>query len=272
MGRSRIGLRFIRKRRAFATLGPLVLTLLWLQRPLAAPRVTAVEDSVRGVVTYAYDGDTIKLRLESGEEKRVRLIGVNSPEYNAPRLDERLLAFLAKRFTHSELVGKPVRLTFDREREDVYGRLLAYVWKDEATLFNETLVRSGFARAFLKYRFSPAIQRRLKAAEADARRERLGLWRKEPYPISGPAEASSLAGHVAAVRFLCARSYDRSHFRVLAPAETVFEVVMQEATVAVVRRAGDFIGRTLVVTGLVETYRGRPQIMVGLSCQIQVIQ
>ena len=41
--------------------------------------------------------------------------------------------------------GRTVRLVFDRERRDVYGRLLAYVYRD-GVFVNAALVREGFAR------------------------------------------------------------------------------------------------------------------------------
>jgi micrococcal nuclease len=261
-----------RKRRLGTPLILFLLATLGLRPTSAGFRAIPADDSVRGIVTYAYDGDTIKVRLVSGEEKRVRFIGVDSPEYNDPRLKFRFLAFFAKRFTHSELYQKSIRLSFDREREDVHGRLLAYVWTDGSTLFNEILVRSGFARAFLKFPYSRAMQKRMKEAEAEAREKCRGLWRKDPFPEIGSAEASSWSGQVASVRFLCARSYDRSHFRILAPAGSEFEVVIPEKTWAVVPGSGDLVGRVLTVTGLVETFMGRPQIMVGLSSQIRVAE
>ena len=42
------------------------------------------------------------------------------------------------------MAGKSVRLEFDVQRRDKYGRLLAYVWVAD-TLVNEELVRRGYA-------------------------------------------------------------------------------------------------------------------------------
>jgi micrococcal nuclease len=67
-----------------------------------------------------------------------------------------------------------VRLEYDVEREDRYGRTLAYVWLGDE-LFNETLVREGYA---LVTTFPPDVKYvdRFVAAQRDAREHDRGLW------------------------------------------------------------------------------------------------
>jgi micrococcal nuclease len=67
-----------------------------------------------------------------------------------------------------------VDLEFDRELIDPYERTLAYVWID-GRLFNETLVRRGFAEANA-YPPNTAHQAWFNAAEASARASGRGLW------------------------------------------------------------------------------------------------
>jgi micrococcal nuclease len=68
-----------------------------------------------------------------------------------------------------------VRLEFDVEREDGFGRTLAYVWIGNE-LFNETLVRRGYA---LVTTFPPNVRyvERFAAAQRHARVRDRGLWR-----------------------------------------------------------------------------------------------
>ena len=47
----------------------------------------------------------------------------------------------ASAFTQSQLQGQQVGLEFDDEKTDRYGRLLAYVYSPDDTMFNETLLR-----------------------------------------------------------------------------------------------------------------------------------
>ena len=72
------------------------------------------------------------------------------------------------------LDGRTVRLVFDRERHDVYGRLLAYVYVG-GRFVNAALVRGGYARTdpFPPNTAHAALFARL--AERAGRRGR-GLW------------------------------------------------------------------------------------------------
>jgi micrococcal nuclease len=252
-------------------LSSLAFVVILCPGPLGAERTSQpVSDPRPGTVTSIYDGDTIKVRLDTGGDVRVRLIGVDSPEYDDPRESARLSAFLARRFAYSRLLQRPVRLTRDREKTDAYGRLLAYVWTDERTTFNETLVREGFASAYLKYPFDQAFRKRLEEAEAEARRSEKGMWRRTPWPVIGAAEAGRRSGEVVTVRFRCVRAFNRSRYRILVPAEGQFEAVIPLDVLASLPGALDFENHELDVTGLVEEFKGRPQVMIGLPAQIKV--
>lgn len=126
-------------------------------------------------VARVVDGDT--LQLASGH--RVRLIGVDTPETVHPQRPPEPLGPEASEFTRRLVEGRPVRLEFDRERWDAYQRVLAYVYVDEL-LLNEELIRAGLSRAFTTYPFRSDMQRRFRAAEAEARAARRGLWGLEP--------------------------------------------------------------------------------------------
>jgi hypothetical protein len=85
-----------------------------------------------------------------------------------------------------------VRLEFDVERTDQYGRTLAYIWKD-GSLFNRVLVERGFAQVTI---FPPddKYADRLRAAENRARGADNGAWGICPYfgsPATGGRGDSS---------------------------------------------------------------------------------
>jgi micrococcal nuclease len=159
--------RRVRGLLVFVALLLVVAARLWLwplPKPGARPARTAV-------VLRVVDGDT--LLLAGGE--RVRLLGVDTPETKRPDHPVQPLGPEAYEFTRAGVEGRTVRLEFDRERRDVFGRLLAYVYRDEWFL-NEELIRAGLGKAQLQYPYSEVMKRRFRDAEHHARLHRRGLW------------------------------------------------------------------------------------------------
>jgi len=227
------------------------------------------EEPLRGTVTGVYDGDTVRVRLADRKDERVRLIGVDSPELDDAREQVRLMAFLAKRFTFSRLFQSTVNLLPGPEKRDVYGRLLAYLQTADGEMFNEILVREGFAYAYLKFPFEGAWKTRLKDAESSARRSGKGLWQKAPYPVIGAPEAGRHPREIMTVRFLCLRSFKRGGFRILEADGAEFDTVIPLEVFKSLPGSLDFSGQTIEATGLVEFYKGRPQIMIGVPVQLK---
>jgi micrococcal nuclease len=237
--------------------------------PLPAPG--AAEDVLRGTVTAVTDGDTVRVRLEAGRDERVRLIGVDSPELDDAREKVRFLAFLAKRFAFSRLYRAPVELLPGPEARDAYGRLLAFVRTSDGEIFNVTLVREGYATAFLKFPFDEALRRTLKAAETEARQAGRGLWAREPYPVATAAEAGPRVGEVLTARFRCLRIVKRSGFCLLEADGAAFDAAVPLEVFRTLPGPLDLAGHTIEATGLVELYHGRPQIVIGLPVQLKRI-
>lgn len=128
-------------------------------------------------VRRAVDGDT--LLLEDGQ--RVRLIGVDTPESVKPDTPVEPWGPEASNFTKQFLreARNTVRLEFDRERTDDYGRLLAYVYAGERML-NEELLRQGLGTALLRHPYAQAMKDRFKAAQREAQQANRGIWSNEP--------------------------------------------------------------------------------------------
>lgn len=131
-------------------------------------------------VDRVVDGDTIVL---VDRKEHVRLIGANTPETVKPNWPVEPWGPEASAFTKQFLSGGEVRLEFDGDRRDKYGRLLAYVWVGDRML-NEELIRAGLARAELKYHYSAAMKARFRHAEADAHAARRGLWSEQGDAVS----------------------------------------------------------------------------------------
>jgi micrococcal nuclease len=124
-------------------------------------------------VSRVTDGDTIEVG-SNGRTVDVRLIGIDTPETLHPTEPVECYGPAASSFATRSLEGDRVRLQFDVERLDQYGRDLAYVW-DEGRLFNWLLVRRGFATVAT---FPPNLKHvdRFLAAQDRARQRHRGLW------------------------------------------------------------------------------------------------
>jgi micrococcal nuclease len=97
-------------------------------------------------VTRVVDGDTIHVAI-GGRDEPVRYIGMDTPESKKPDTPVQCFALAASAENRRLVAGRRVRLRFDVEHRDRYGRLLAYVYRRPDGLFvNAELVRRGFAR------------------------------------------------------------------------------------------------------------------------------
>jgi len=127
-------------------------------------------------VQRVVDGDTILLRQA---DARVRFQGIDTPETVKEGTAVESWGPEASAYTKKFVreAGGRVRLEFDGEPTDQYGRYLAFIWSGDRML-NEELVRQGLARAKLGYDYSNAKKNLLRRAQDEARRERRGIWSK----------------------------------------------------------------------------------------------
>jgi micrococcal nuclease len=95
-------------------------------------------------VTRVIDGDTVEVDI-AGRDDEVRYIGMDTPETVKPGTPVQCFGPQASTENHKLVEGRHVRLVFDAERRDVYGRLLAYVYTADGFV-NAELVRGGYAR------------------------------------------------------------------------------------------------------------------------------
>ena len=122
------------------------------------------------VVERVIDGDTIIVRGVG----RIRLIGVDTPETADPRRPVEFFGREASGFTRRMLEGKRVRLEYDWERTDRYGRTLAYVRLLDGTLLNAEIIRQGYGHAYTRFPFKYLDE--FRQYEREAREARRGLW------------------------------------------------------------------------------------------------
>lgn len=122
------------------------------------------------VVERVVDGDTIVVRGVG----RVRLIGVDTPETVDPRRPVEFFGQEASAFTKRLLEGKRVRLEYDQDRTDRYGRTLAYVYLPDGTFANAEIIRRGYGHAYTRFPFRHLGW--FEQLEREAQEARRGLW------------------------------------------------------------------------------------------------
>lgn len=182
-----MGPRF-RRRPWRAILFGIVFSAIAIGRFLSGTHHKQGPDSLReGTyrVARVVDGDTFLL----ANGARVRLMGVDTPETVRPEHPVEKWGPEASDFTRDFLADGEVRLQFDRERLDQYGRFLAYVYVGQRML-NEELLRAGLARAKLTFRYREPMKRRFEQAQAEARAAQRGIWSTPP-KSSRPKSSSS---------------------------------------------------------------------------------
>lgn len=128
-------------------------------------------------VVRVVDGDTIRVVLDgASDDEPVRYIGIDTPETVKPRTPVECFGKKASALNRALVDGREVRLVFDAEERDRYGRLLAYVYRAGDGLFvNAELVRRGYATAAT---FPPNVRfaERFRGLAAAARQAGRGLW------------------------------------------------------------------------------------------------
>jgi endonuclease YncB( thermonuclease family) len=128
-------------------------------------------------VHFVYDGDTVLL----DNKKKVRYLGINAPEINHEGGNSEFMAHAAQNLNR-ELVAKTwIRLEYDQERKDRYGRLLAYVFLRNGEMVNALLVSRGMAHVLLN-KLGLKYQDLLVNCQRKAMKEKSGMWSR---PLKG---------------------------------------------------------------------------------------
>lgn len=128
------------------------------------PLQQIIQKDNTSIIDNVLDGDTIRT---SGGEK-IRYLGMNAPEIGEPFATE------ATEVNKEMVLGKKVKLIYDIQRYDKYGRTLAYVYTDNLFV-NAAIVRKGFA---VSQTIQPNVikQDEILSAQKEARDSCTGMW------------------------------------------------------------------------------------------------
>lgn len=127
------------------------------------------------------DGDTFVIADGSRNGRIIRLTGVDAPESrNTGRKKKSEYGIISTRYLEKLIRGKRVRLEYDIDKTDSYGRTLAYVFLEDGTFVNAEMVRNGYANIMtvppnVKY------QDLFLKLERRARKRGEGLWGNDQF-------------------------------------------------------------------------------------------
>ena len=133
----------------------------------SAPADTGVRVAATCVVERVADGDS----LVCEGDRRVRLLLIDTPELSQAPFGRQSMQTLERLAP----VGTTLRIETDVEFRDRFGRTLGYLWTTDGRLINEEMVAAGMA-VVLVYPPNVKYVERLRAASAEAKRKKVGLW------------------------------------------------------------------------------------------------
>jgi len=131
-----------------------------------------------GTIVNIVDGDTVDINTNN-ITKRVRLIGINTPETKHPTKKTECYSKEANDYMEKLLPkGTKVNIVYDKKTTDKYGRVLAYIYVNSNNMFvNLNLVSNGYAKTM---KFKPNILHayEFEIAQTKAKTNQIGLWNK----------------------------------------------------------------------------------------------
>ncbi len=175
---------------------------------------------------------------------------------------------MARRFAFFYLYRKTVKLSYDWEIEDKYDRLLAYVWTEKQGLFNRFILSEGFAAVFLKFPFK--YREEFTEAAREARKLEKGFWRKDPFPSIAVQDTRAYLGRLLSVKYTCSRVQAKGKFVFLYSSGEEFSTLVPRDSISFFPELKSFEGEALTVTGFLEEYKEKPQIVAFFPRQIKI--
>lgn len=226
-------------------------------------------------VKEVVDGDTVIL----ANGRHLRYIGIDTPESRIKRnnqfvYDPQPFAVEATQLNQSLVEGKTVRIEFDLDKKDRYGRLLGYCFVDDIFV-NKKLLQEGFA---VLYTYPPNIKYvdSLVKAQKQARQEKKGLWGGNQ--VVSHQQADNYINQIRTVRGRVLNTYKSEKCTYLnfgSNYKEDFTVVIFNNTLDYFHQQGIkpvnfYKGKLVEVSGRIREYNG-PEIIVNSPEEIRTI-
>jgi micrococcal nuclease len=217
------------------------------------------------------------VKLSNG--KLLRYIGIDTPEVNIKK-DNRFqyspqpYSLEAKEYNRHLVEGKVVKVEFDLNKYDKYGRLLGYCFVEDIFV-NAKLIEEGYA---VLYTYPPNVKYAdlFVNLQNQARDKKKGLWAS--YSLIEASEAHLYINQIRRVRGKVLSTYESDKCVYLnfgRDYKSDFTVVIFKNSLSAfqsinINPVDSYRGKTVEVTGRIKEYNG-PEIIVNSPYEIEVV-
>ena len=228
-------------------------------------------NSAEYTVLEVIDGDTVI--IDDAKNSRVRYLGIDTPEIALQDSPGDPMSKEASEFNADLVDGKKVRLEFDEQKYDVYGRILANIYVGDLHV-NEELLKEGLATVLIiepNGMHSDIVYRALD----EAKKEKKGIWRDLKYLVSSQRnhqfevdldKASRYEGKRIVVRGQIINSRKSDKVVVLNMEDkldiVIFSNNLENFKYFGIKPENFYQDKQIEVIGRVKMHRGKPSIVV----------
>lgn len=218
-------------------------------------------------VAKVTDGDTVV--LEDG--RRVRLLGIDTPEIAHRGQPGEALGEKARRFLKAKVAGKEVRLSFDAEHHDHYDRLLAHLFLRDGTNVNALMLEQGLAHALFKWP-NMKLARDYYAREKIARKQGKGIWSLAAYRVRPMKKLYSLRNRFVRLRGKLDQFQRKRRYAYLIFGNKL-KVAVRLSRLPLFKEAGidlkRLVGQTITLRGWLRSRDGHPYLKLEHPFQLE---
>jgi len=222
-------------------------------------------------VVEVLDGDTVI--IDDAKNSRVRYLGIDTPEIGRQDTPGDPMSKEASDFNSTLVQGEKVKLEFDEQKYDVYGRILAYVYVDDL-LVNEEMLKEGFATVLI-IEPNDMHSEIIYNAIDEAKNNHKGIWGELRYLVPPSGNHQFEIDLDKASRYEGKRVVVSGQVVKTRKSDTVFVINMEDKLDVVIfqndwenfKHFGIDIeefykGKSIEVVGRVKMHRGKPSIVV----------
>lgn len=257
----------------------LIFFILLAPAKISISGISSEEYPTRGIAEEVIDGDTI--RLANGE--MVRYLGINAPEVRRRKGDSweyrpQLLAEEAMQLNTKLVQDKEVKLEYDTEKKDMYGRLLAYVYTG-SLMVNEEILKQGYALidiVFPNTKYAKSFTKKYLEAKNNNR----GLWAAAKQEVISPQQAKNFVDKCKTIEGFIKHIEDKEGlvrlvFDDSGEKETAIIILKNNLPIFLKNKINPtevYLGKKVRFAGFIYKHAGAYEVIITHPVEIEILQ